>query len=169
MTPEHDDYLCTTYPLLFKDRHGSPSKTLMCWGFACGDGWYSILDVLCRHLMEPYDRLQADITVAREMIEKHQTSDHEHPVWSAKYLHELTEEFDALRLPVMVQVKEKFGRLRVYVDHEDAMARALIGFAESMSAVTCENCGAPGQTRRGPWIKTKCDACADSDAYGHGV
>jgi len=165
MSPEHVASLCATYPLLFKDRHDAPHV---------GDGWYSILDVLCRRLMEPHDRLQADISVAREMIEKHLTSAHdahEHPVWNANYLHELTEEFDALRLPVIVQIKEKFGTLRVYVDNrdEDAMTRALIGFAESMSAATCEECGAPGRARDGYWIKTRCDVCVDNDAYGHGV
>lgn len=42
MNKELDDKLCRDFPLLFKDRHGSPSRTAMCWGFP-GDGWYELI------------------------------------------------------------------------------------------------------------------------------
>jgi hypothetical protein len=34
--------------------------------------------------------------------------------------------------------------------------------AESMSSVTCEDCGIPGKVRGGGWIRTLCDTCAES-------
>ena len=29
------------------------NKTLMCWGFECGDGWFALIDTLCASLMHP--------------------------------------------------------------------------------------------------------------------
>jgi hypothetical protein len=33
----------------------------------------------------------------------------------------------------------------------------MITMAESMSAILCEECGAPGERRHGGWIRTLCD------------
>lgn len=63
----------------------------------------------------------------------------------------------------VIQLKEKFGRLRVYVTAPDEVfeqVNALISMAEDTSATTCEFCGKPGtQTGRLGWIKTLCDDC----------
>lgn len=50
MRQELDDLLCQRYPELFRDRHGDRAETGMCWGFACGDGWFGIIDGLCAEL-----------------------------------------------------------------------------------------------------------------------
>ena len=47
MNQELDDLLCQRYPDIFRNRHGDPVNTGMCWGFACGDGWFDIVDGLC--------------------------------------------------------------------------------------------------------------------------
>ena len=66
------------------------------------------------------------------------------------------------RLPELelVQVKEKYGTLRVYAvgggDNEVADA---ICAAESESARTCEDCGASGKMQDGAWMRTLCDVC----------
>lgn len=41
-----DEKLCRAYPSLYRDRHGDLQKTLMCWGFDCGDGWYGLIDTI---------------------------------------------------------------------------------------------------------------------------
>ena len=51
MRKELDEKLCADFPLIFKNRHGSMQETCMCWGFECGDGWYWLIDKLCRMLM----------------------------------------------------------------------------------------------------------------------
>ena len=45
------------------------------------------------------------------------------------------------------QVKEKFGTLRFYYTGGDDRIDGMVRMAESMSAVTCETCGAPGKLR----------------------
>lgn len=67
---------------------------------------------------------------------------------------------ETVKVPQVVasQVKEKFGGLRFYYDGGDDYISGLASMAESMSEVTCEECGAPGQQRGGGWIYTACDA-----------
>ena len=68
------------------------------------------------------------------------------------------------------QVKEKFATLNFYTcghsDYQDGMIR----FAESMSAITCEECGYPGDCKvinGSPygWMKTLCNECARTTDY----
>lgn len=47
MNRDLDNYLIDKYPHIFRDRFKSMSETAMCWGFACGDGWFDLIDVLC--------------------------------------------------------------------------------------------------------------------------
>ncbi len=58
---------------------------------------------------------------------------------------------------VAVQVKEKFGGLRFYVDNASKEQMDIIDKAEALSYKTCEVCGEEGKhySPRG-WIKTRC-------------
>lgn len=60
-----------------------------------------------------------------------------------------------------IQVKEKFGTLRVYVYGLPA-TDAIIDHYEERSRSICENCGQPGRPRPGGWVKTFCDECEAS-------
>jgi hypothetical protein len=55
------------------------------------------------------------------------------------------------------QVKEKFGTLRFYYSGGDDCISGMVRLAESMSGVTCEECGDIGEGRHGGWIRTLCD------------
>jgi hypothetical protein len=63
----------------------------------------------------------------------------------------------------VVQIKEKFGGLRIYYDaeseDEDRLHRLedIVYNAEKLSYKTCEVCGEEGKPRKGVWIKTLCD------------
>ena len=58
------------------------------------------------------------------------------------------------------QVKEKFGGLRFYCESDGAPGiYDRISQAEDESFKICEYCGAPGESRDLPWIKTLCDLC----------
>jgi hypothetical protein len=161
MRRELDEALCAKYPLVFKDRNENMQNTAMCWGFECGDGWYNIIDVLCglltsdyRQAKSRYDHL-AEVgvggilygtkTVTQEILDEAKTK--------------LDEE--TLKVPVAVQVKEKFGGLRFYVQAATDKHYNYISFAESMSYRTCEECGAPGKTYTDGWHQTLCDIHAE--------
>ena len=57
----------------------------------------------------------------------------------------------------IAQIKEKFGSLRFYYDGGDDYISGMVTLAESMSGVTCEDCGDVGVHRNGGWIRTLCD------------
>jgi hypothetical protein len=60
------------------------------------------------------------------------------------------------------QVKEKFGTLRFYYTGGDDYISGMVSLAESMTAVTCEECGNPGKSRGGGWIHTYCEPCEEA-------
>ena len=124
MRQELDEKLCRDYPKIFANRFGDMKETAMCWGFDCGDGWYPLINLLCREIQWHIDK-------------------------NAK---EGTPQF------VASQVKEKFGGLRFYGNGGDNRINDFIWFAESMSTIMCETCGAPGKRRGRGWIYTACDA-----------
>jgi len=57
------------------------------------------------------------------------------------------------------QVKEKFGGLRFYIGNSTEEMEKRIDEAEAECDRTCENCGAPGRSTGGGWIKTLCAEC----------
>lgn len=176
MSPELDEQLCKKYPKIFADRHADMRTTAMCWGFEIGDGWYDIIDSLCRVLQSEVDRSQENYdrivkengvidSVLRgetELFEKEYG-----PLTKSFYATIYQDIKDGIRKkrePVQpipqvkaVQVKEKFGTLRFYTDFESDKMRTAIDFAELMSAKTCEVCGDRGTMNEEGWRSVRCN------------
>jgi hypothetical protein len=58
---------------------------------------------------------------------------------------------------VVLQVKEKFGGLRFYVDYVDEKVLDFIDEVEAESFKICEVCGQPGECKPiGGWYQTLC-------------
>jgi len=49
---ELDDDLVRRYPGIFAQRHLTIQESCMAWGFTCGDGWFGIVDAMCRVVVE---------------------------------------------------------------------------------------------------------------------
>ena len=163
MREELDAKLVEKYPLLFKDRYAPMNETAMCWGFCCGDGWYDLIDTLCslltskyRNAKDRYDYLMEQgvggvlygtKTVTQEAIDEAKAK--------------MDEEAD--KVPVVVQVKEKFGGLRFYVNAATDEHYNYITFAESMSYRICEVCGSPGKRYTDGWHQVLCETHAKED------
>ena len=127
--------------LMAKSRAGS---------FECDDGWDHVIVTLCELISAPVNHVHSRIAYL------HKDNKFDHPALDA----ELAEAIDAL--PVIAQVKEKFGGLRFYVDlnGDDSYDKRIsnyIQFAEHLSYSVCEVCGAPGEIRTSRWYKTLCD------------
>jgi hypothetical protein len=115
-----------------------------------GKGWIHILDTLFSLLSYRIERDRAMLKHAME-----------NPGAAVPYS---IDELEAMvareykRLPVITQIKEKFGALRFY--YEGNVAEEVIyyvDFAQAISARTCEVCGAAGEKRNNGWVKTLCD------------
>lgn len=58
-----------------------------------------------------------------------------------------------------IQVKEKYGTLRFYMQSETDEIIDLIFEAEALSTQTCESCGRPAKMRGRRWMEVRCDKC----------
>jgi hypothetical protein len=91
--------------------------------------------------------------------------------WS-ELLMQLCKDIQTARLHVeFVQVKEKFGRLRIHTNSSDKKLYELTKKYEEISATVCEFTGQPGSLRKvGSWFKTTCDSVYEESAKkGHWV
>jgi len=63
----------------------------------------------------------------------------------------------------VVQIKEKFGGLRFYINESSEEIYEYVYKAEEESLVTCEECGSKDRVKqiRGDWIATLCYKCAE--------
>ena len=55
-----------------------------------------------------------------------------------------------------VQLKEKYGTLRLYLSRFNEQMEEAVSIAETESSVTCEVCGDPGKLRVNGWLRTLC-------------
>lgn len=173
MSPELDRLLCEKYPKVFQDRYSDARTTAMCFGFQCQDGWFSLIDTLCGMFYEDYDRARAIYDYAKKSFESSSQAEFSDAYVSSCYTNEKVEywrkemELAESRIPVAVQVKEKFGALDFHVKCHEGMDTVLkyIHFAYRMSLQTCETCGTTkdAKPRSGKWIRTLCPACATAD------
>lgn len=159
MKRELDTQLCEKYPLIFKDRNADMRTTAMCWGLECGDGWYNIIDILCGKLCSEWLSAKSRYDFIKDRVgEKMYGNASGDTITQGEIdLRKQIMEEEASKVPVAVQVKEKFGGLRFYVHAATDKHYNYISFAESMSYRTCEECGAPGKTYTDGWHRTMCD------------
>ena len=172
MRDELDRRLVSKYPEIFRDRYGSPLETLMCWGFECNDGWYGLIDSLCQRLTNKayYARTRYENLIKWKQDGGtfpwkggREITDDDVAEYKAKMEAELA------KIPVAVQVKEKFGTLRFYTGPATDEHRIIIDTYESLSSRVCEQCGSMDETvRTWPlgWHQTLCEqhACQNYSA-----
>ena len=126
MDKELEDKIIAIAPHMFVYEGSTDmTKSLMCFGFDCGNGWYEIF---------------------RELFTKLEAIDTEKQIR-------------------VVQIKEKYGSLRVYLgsyftDEIDKLIRE----AEIASSKTCEVCGKEAATMTfDHWCSTLCQTCRTGD------
>ena len=179
MKQELDKLLCEKYPKMMVNRNKNMQETCMCWGFDCGDGWFQILDQLMGNIQHHIDWAEKQRNWAieyNEMAARCKAGNFDLFEETNKRL--VSEEYKNERLAEIVagdfrqvpesipqvtldQVKEKFGTLRFYYSGGDDYISGLVSMAESMTGVTCEECGNPGKSRGGGWIHTYCEPCEE--------
>ena len=180
MKQELDKLLCEKYPKMMVNRNKDMKETCMCWGFVCGDGWFNILNQLMsqiQHHIDWKEKQRAGAIKYNEMAAQAKAGNFDLFEETMKALP--NDEYKEKRLAEIVagdfrpvpesipqvtldQVKEKFGTLRFYYQGGDDYISGMVSLAESMTAVTCENCGNPGSCRGGGWVHTYCTPCEEA-------
>lgn len=178
MKQELDKLLCERYPKIMVNRNKSMLETCMCWGFDCGDGWFNILDKLMDNIQHHIDwsgkqrdsankfneiaaQCKAGIFDLFEQDNKDTVLTYKEEKLARIVAGEFRTVPDVVCQVTLDQVKEKFGTLRVYYAGGDDVIDGMVRMAESMSAVTCEECSAPAETHGPGWIRTICKLCEE--------
>ena len=152
------DSLYSRYPKIFAQKDLDMTQTAMCWGISCGDGWFNIVDNLCleiqNYIDEPIENLERYERYLQASIEADEQGD-------IKYWTKQIENMKSISRPQVqaIQVKEKYGTLRFYLNKTDEVIDRIVSFAESMSECTCEKCGSPATQNKSGWITTECTRC----------
>ncbi len=60
MKKELQDELLKKYPKIFAQHKLPCTQTAMCWLFECGDGWYWLIDQLCKSIQSYIDHNTKD-------------------------------------------------------------------------------------------------------------
>lgn len=97
-------------------------------GFDVDTGWWPIIESLCANIQSHTD-----------------------------WWNQNRKERPVVEQVVIEQIKEKFGGLRFYYQGGDEQIAGMVRMAESWAGATCEQCGKPGRSRSGGWVRTLCD------------
>lgn len=182
MSPELDKYLVEKYPKIFRDRYEDMQKTAMCWGFEHDDGWFWILDNLCKSIQSYIDSNSKKKIIKNKFIRKVEKVLRKMSFKYSKfktirfllkkknsllrkianYIDDRSEKIEIETIPQVIatQVKEKFGGLNFYFNGGDDRIDGMVSFAEDLSYKTCEICGSTkniGMTQG--WLKCICKDC----------
>lgn len=184
MNPDLQQKLFDKYPKIFQERELGVSQSCMAWGPEVGDGWYSIIDLLCYSVTYTFSTSVMIDEEDGKRLGISPTTDFKGN--DPRY-------FLSVEPPqfVATQIKEKFGGLRVYyrlefdskvkelleqtgkyqdlqkiVDRYSAYMDGVVHFAEMMSYRTCEATGGPGEMHiRSGWYKVLNRAVAKTEPY----
>ena len=180
MKQELDKLLCEKYPKMMVNRNKNMQETCMCWGFECGDGWFNILDQLMGNIQHhidwkekqrngafKYNEMAAQAKAGNFDLFEEDMKALPNDEYKEKRLAEIVAgDFrtvpDSVPQVTLDQIKEKFGTLRFYYTGGDDYISGMVSLAESMSGVTCEECGNPGDRRGGGWVRTLCHPCEEA-------
>jgi hypothetical protein len=141
------------YPeLFFKDGKET------CQGFSIGDGWIPIVRCLCESLLEEKIKLEDHIKTNQLFISNYNSLNLTQIDKFKKEITEKEKELKTLIFLQIVQIKEKFGGLKLYTNGVlTEKQKAQWEFAYNLSSFTCEECGKEGTTNNSGWIRTLCD------------
>lgn len=144
MSPEFIQKLEEDFPSLFTKRTD----------ISIDDGWYDILYTTCRRIQNRIDNRERNRTLTIKWNNDVENTDLE---WNRYGPREIRTVPDPIPEVEFVQIKEKFGSLRIYIYGGDEYIEGVIDMAEDMSYMTCEKCGNPGTPSKTGWIKVLCE------------
>jgi len=133
MNKNKQDELYKKYPGVFKQKDMDMTETCMCWGITCGDGWYDIIDEICKEILVLEDRMKCSIEACQ-----------------------VKEKLGDLRFYYDIKWKEG----ATDKDICSTIIDNTIEYNAARSRATCEGCGKYSSIRSSNgWLSTICDEC----------
>lgn len=137
------------YPELFSQKDLPMTQSLMCFGMEVGDGWFPVLEQACqliKHHLKNKEFQGYTLIKSDTFYDLNLEGD---PEDNKYYI-----------IPEFVQIKEKFGELRIYINSADNYIEGIIDMACAASTFLCETCSKPSKIKsHGGWLSNECKAC----------
>jgi len=109
--------------------------------FNVGEGWFNIIDILCGLLCK-------DVLSVRARIDYNKGKGKDIDLLELELVQAME------KLPIITDIKEKYGGLRFYLENDTEDQDKYVEFAEAMASKICNVCGNPGERKIG---QTLCD------------
>lgn len=178
MSKERDEELFNIEPEFFVRNDMRASA--MCFGFEIGDGWTTLVRQLLLMAKNKKDNPRSipneDPKATQKWRDSYPCVPDTEEAWKEnpdrverkeypisrfndepiiRYYHKCERPWNHFQV---MQVKEKYGGLRFYTQGGTEDFEGAIHFAEQLSYIMCERCGAPAkQWVTGGWVSTACD------------
>jgi len=182
MDKELEKKLFENFPKIFRQKDLPSSETCMCWGCACDDGWYEIINDACKvmndmsewnphmypriemaQVKEKYGTLVMYYDIIELSKEEFLCRDeartcYEYRIpWWIKFLGRI---FPKIKDNYMY--KRYLENTKMYQSYFDGVEN----YAGYLSSKTCEICGEKGTSCRSRgWMKTLCDKHMIENGY----
>ena len=152
MKNELQEKLFEKYPIIFQDHTKSECETCMCWGLETGDGWYDLIENLCKELTAISNEYDIAI-IADQVKEKFGTLRFYYHTTIGKSWTQTTNE-------ECVAVEKTIKAL----DHVHVLIKEIVCKYEDFSGLVCETCGSTINVETtGRWISTLCKTCREKN------
>lgn len=123
-----------------------------CFDFSIGEGWIPLIKTIC-------SAISSKRKTCIEYLELSKNPENEYYVKNYK---EYKENFDLWNQDFkFIQIKEKFGFLRIYAESSNEEIDNWIQFAEMLSKNICPNCGKNTEVMKKGWIGYYCIDCGN--------
>lgn len=183
MNEKLDKKLIKDFPIFFSQRYKPMWKTAMCWGFECSDGWEPLIRRVAEKAEEYNNQLNIkplnlyhrnvnkvidsiDSKIMKQLMRCGWKKKYRRHFWNfvrrnfnfvSRFFYKEWDGYSDGGCIICLQVKEKWGGLRIYTSGWNDELREIIREVEEISFKTCEVCGKKGKVRNdGVWLKTLC-------------
>lgn len=153
--------LVKDYPSIYRDYYGDMSYTCMCWGFACGNGWFHIINNLSEQITKVEKKYKIEV-IADQVKEKfgglifyYHIINNDKP-WEPS-------DFWFRNLMFNKKLIKQYWAInnirKIFWKTTEEKISHLVDKAETLSYKTCEVCSKPGTLESKGWASTLCDDC----------
>lgn len=183
MKTELQEKLFNKYPHFFEYLKNNNDSIIlpMQFGIECGDGWYFLINRLMENITQHMNYYNNNEIIKNKILRYIFNWDFFLFKILGKFKYgrkfvikclTFSRKFEVTKpKPIQVdilQIKEKFGGLRFYINGGDDYINNIISFTENLSYYTCEKCGTQKNVgRTNGWIYTLCEDCIKGNNLEH--
>lgn len=136
------------------ENQGLDRNIYQLYGCECGDGWYQLLNDLCKDIISIYNHEEIEVDILILQIKE--------KFGTLRFYYTTTNsESNSVYIDILGDVTLRYSHEKRKIDKE---VRRIVDYYCTKSASVCEMCGENAAVLRKdlPWVQTLCDSCYSS-------